>query len=77
MCVYISIYGEMYVAMHTYLCNCILTKKNNIFTFISIQKLIQQIYIKSCYWNSGIGATVMKKPRPFKTQTQKQKMKWQ
>lgn len=59
MCVYISIYGEIYVDMYTYLCNCILTKKNNIFTFINIQKLIQQIYMLSCHWNSGIGATIM------------------
>lgn len=47
MCVYKYIYGEMYVDMHTYLRNCMLTWDNNIFTFGSIQKLMQQIYVIS------------------------------
>lgn len=61
----------MYVDMYTYLCNCILTKKNNIFTFINIQKPIQQIYIISCYYNSGIGATVMNKTKAFQNTNSK------
>lgn len=71
MCVYKNIYGEMYVDMYTYLCNCILTKKNNIFTFINIQKRIQQIYIIGCYYNSGIGATIMNKTKAFQNTNSK------
>lgn len=65
MCVYKYIYGEMYVDMHTYLRNCMLTWDNNIFTFGSIQKLMQQIYVISYYCNSGPEATVMNKTKAF------------
>lgn len=68
MCVCKYIYGEMYVDMYTYLRNCMLTWDNNIFTFGSIQKLMQlmqQIYVISYYWTSGTGATVMNKTKAF------------
>lgn len=71
MCVYKYIYGEMYVDMYTYLRNCILTWDNNIFTFGSIQKLMQQIYVVSYYWNSGTWVTVMNKTKAFQNTNSK------